>query len=97
MPSQLPFACTEPCHALTRAPPPQPACLSCLPLLCSCSGVCDATIAACYCDGPKYGHVPPPLGSPPGTPPIKQGRMLGDHCNPKTVGWWLEMNQLDWV
>lgn len=22
MPSQLPFACTEPCHALTHAPPP---------------------------------------------------------------------------
>eukprot|EP00955_Chlamydomonas_euryale_P075571 362362-Chlamydomonas_euryale.AAC.4 len=47
------------------------------------AGICDDTIAACYCDGDKYGHIPPPVGSPPGTPPIKQGRMLGDHCFPK--------------
>ena len=57
-----------------------------------CPGICDITTSACYCDG-KYGHIPPPLGSPPGTPAIKQGRMLGDHCFPtKTpegdkVGW----------
>ncbi len=49
-----------------------------------CPGVCDVTTSACYCDG-KFGHVPPPLGSAPGTPPIKQGRMLGDHCFPKKV------------
>ncbi|GAX80494.1 hypothetical protein CEUSTIGMA_g7932.t1 [Chlamydomonas eustigma] len=49
-----------------------------------CPGVCDTTTSACYCDGP-YGHIPPPLGSPPGTPPIKQGRMLGDHCFPRST------------
>ena len=58
------------------APPPPPLLLS--------SGICDSATASCYCDG-KYGYIPPPLGSPPGTPPIRPGRMLGDHCLPNQV------------
>ena len=58
------------------APPPPPLLLS--------SGICDSTTASCYCDG-KFGFIPPPLGSPPGTPPIRPGRMLGDHCLPNRV------------
>ncbi|KAL6745753.1 exostosin-like glycosyltransferase [Haematococcus lacustris] len=49
-----------------------------------CPGICDDTYAACYCDG-KYGFIPPPPPSaqhPYGSPPVKYGRMLGDHCHP---------------
>jgi hypothetical protein len=37
------------------------------------AGVCDDDIAACYCKG-KFGRIPAPEGSPPGTPPIRAGR-----------------------
>ncbi|KAJ9511254.1 hypothetical protein QJQ45_017152, partial [Haematococcus lacustris] len=52
-----------------------------------CPGICDDTYAACYCDG-KYGFIPPPPPSaqhPYGSPPVKYGRMLGDHCFPSTT------------
>ena len=52
-----------------------------------CPGICDDEIAACYCDNPTYGFVRPPPGSPPGTDPLRRGRALADHCNPKTVHW----------
>ncbi|KIZ06152.1 exostosin-like glycosyltransferase [Monoraphidium neglectum] len=48
-----------------------------------CAGVCDDDIGACFCDGPKFGRVPAPPGSPPGTPPIRAGRFLQEHCKPK--------------
>jgi hypothetical protein len=47
--------------------------------------VCDDDIAACYCDpklgNPKYGRVPAPEGSAPGSPPLQEGRPLFDPCN----------------
>lgn len=50
-----------------------------------CAGICDDDIAACYCDpklgNPRYGRVPAPPGSPPGTPPLREGRPLFDPCN----------------
>ncbi len=46
-----------------------------------CAGICDDDIGACYCDGPKHGRVPAPPGGPPGTPPVKQGRLLFDPCH----------------
>jgi hypothetical protein len=50
-----------------------------------CAGICDDDIAACYCDpklgNPKYGRIPAPPGSPPGTPPVQEGRPLFDPCN----------------
>ncbi|KAL6749482.1 exostosin-like glycosyltransferase [Haematococcus lacustris] len=52
-----------------------------------CPGICDDTYAACYCDG-KYGFIPPPPPSaqhPYGSPPVKYGRVLGDHCHPSTT------------
>jgi hypothetical protein len=50
-----------------------------------CAGICDDDIAACYCDpklgNPKYGRIPAAPGSPPGTPPLQEGRPLFDPCN----------------
>ncbi|GBF90972.1 exostosin-like glycosyltransferase [Raphidocelis subcapitata] len=50
-----------------------------------CAGICDDDVAACYCDpqlgNPKYGRVPAPPGSPPGAPPLQEGRPLFDPCN----------------
>ena len=47
----------------------------------------------CYCPpGTKYGREPAPAGSPPGTPPVKVGRPMGDSCKPNRVRpgvtWW---------
>ncbi|GFR42914.1 hypothetical protein Agub_g3913, partial [Astrephomene gubernaculifera] len=48
-----------------------------------CAGYCDEDIAMCYCPpGTKFGREPAPAGSPPGTPPVKQGRPMGDSCKP---------------
>ncbi|GFH23370.1 EGF-like domain-containing protein, partial [Haematococcus lacustris] len=59
-----------------------------------CIGICDATIAACYCDGPRFGRVNPPKGSPPATPPLRRGRPLGNHlCQPSDDG---KGNALPW-
>ena len=56
--------------------------------LCNCQrppGICDDDIAMCYCPpGTKYGHIPAPEGSPPGTLPVQIGRPLYN-CNPKEV------------
>ncbi|KAG2494841.1 hypothetical protein HYH03_007081 [Edaphochlamys debaryana] len=50
-----------------------------------CGGVCDDNVALCYCDGP-LGRVPPPPGSPPGTPPLRRGRPLPTfHSAPSTT------------
>ncbi len=47
------------------------------------AGVCDDDIAACYCPGDKYGRIPAPEGSPPGTPPVQRGRpMILEACMP---------------
>ncbi|GAX80495.1 hypothetical protein CEUSTIGMA_g7933.t1 [Chlamydomonas eustigma] len=46
-----------------------------------CAGVCDTETGECYCDG-NLGRIPAPTGSPPGTQPIRQGRMLPDFCQP---------------
>eukprot|EP00198_Chlamydomonas_reinhardtii_P007427 XP_001696764.1 exostosin-like glycosyltransferase [Chlamydomonas reinhardtii] len=44
---------------------------------------CDEDLAMCYCPpGTKYGREPAPAGSPPGTPPVKVGRPMGDSCKP---------------
>ncbi len=39
------------------------------------AGICDAELGSCWCDGPK-GYVPPPPGSPPGTPPVRRARPI---------------------
>lgn len=50
-----------------------------------CAGICDDDIGACYCDpklgNPKYGRIPAPEGSPPGTLPVQEGRPLFDPCS----------------
>ncbi|GBF90959.1 exostosin-like glycosyltransferase [Raphidocelis subcapitata] len=50
-----------------------------------CAGICDDDVAACYCDpqlgNPKYGRVPAPPGSPPGAPPLREGRPLLEPCS----------------
>lgn len=48
--------------------------------------MCDDEYGRCYCRGPgKYGHIPAPEGSPPGTPPIQEGRPTHFPCShPKT-------------
>ena len=45
-----------------------------------CAGVCDDDTGTCYCDGPDLGRIPAPLDSPPGTPPIREGRLLQGRC-----------------
>lgn len=46
------------------------------------AGLCDDDIAACFCTG-KYGRIPAPEGSPPGTPPVRRGRpMILEACMP---------------
>lgn len=42
--------------------------------------MCDDATAMCFCDGPHVGRVPAPEGSPLGTPPIRQGRLLLGAC-----------------
>jgi hypothetical protein len=45
-----------------------------------CAGVCDDGTGICYCDGPHFGRVPAPEGSPAGSPPIRPGRLLHGNC-----------------
>ncbi|GAX85634.1 hypothetical protein CEUSTIGMA_g13049.t1 [Chlamydomonas eustigma] len=48
-----------------------------------CSGICDDDIGMCYCPPEtKYGHIPAPEGSLPGSTPLRLGRPLYN-CNPK--------------
>ncbi|KAI8107071.1 hypothetical protein M9434_001716 [Picochlorum sp. BPE23] len=50
----------------------------------ACAGYCDRDTGTCYCPThTKYGRVPAPVGSIPGTPPIKSGRQLSLHCQPR--------------
>ena len=50
-----------------------------------CAGYCDLDYGSCYCPPEtKYGRIPAPMGSPPGTPPQKVGRPMGLHCQPST-------------
>ncbi|KAK9805381.1 hypothetical protein WJX73_008851 [Symbiochloris irregularis] len=49
-----------------------------------CAGVCDEDTATCYCNG-TMGRISAPAGSPPGTPPLQEGRpMILDRCQPNT-------------
>ena len=53
-----------------------------------CAGICDDTIAMCWCDGhgstSEYGHLGADPGSPPGTPPQRLGRpMTTVHNQPR--------------
>eukprot|EP00775_Hariotina_reticulata_P001698 gene1698-2044_t len=50
-----------------------------------CAGVCDEATAVCYCDGPHFGRIPAPEGAPPGSPPIRPGRLLHGHCQRLTT------------
>lgn len=47
---------------------------------CRCAGVCDDTTATCFCDGAHVGRVPALPVSPPGSPPIRPGRLLHGTC-----------------
>lgn len=50
------------------------------------AGYCDDTLGLCYCGrDSKYRHIPPPPGSPPGTPPIQRGRPMTNPCQPASV------------
>lgn len=61
-----------PCSALAEAGMHNPIAVA---IVCACAGRCDAEIGMCWCDGPK-GYIPPSLGSPPGTPPVRRGRPM---------------------
>lgn len=54
--------------------------------LCVCAGICDATVASCFCDG-KFKRIFAPKGSNYRVQPIQPGRTLGDHCMLKTVSF----------
>lgn len=52
--------------------------------VCVCAGICDATVASCFCDG-KFKRIFAPKGSNYRVQPVQPGRTLGDHCMLKTV------------
>jgi hypothetical protein len=64
-----------------------------------CAGICDDDIAACFCDpklgNPKYGRIPAPPGSPPGTLPVQEGRQLFEPCSRLADDG--RGHKLDWV
>ncbi|KAL4443960.1 hypothetical protein ABPG75_011697 [Micractinium tetrahymenae] len=48
-----------------------------------CAGDCDDTIAACYCPAnTTYGRIPAAAEAPPGSPPLRAGRPMGQWCQP---------------
>ncbi|MEW5305094.1 MAG: hypothetical protein WDW36_007657 [Sanguina aurantia] len=62
-----------------------------------CSGICDATVASCFCDG-KFKRIFAPKGSNYRVQPVQPGRTLGDHCMLKTnkEGKPTELGQIPW-
>ncbi|PSC76758.1 exostosin-like glycosyltransferase [Micractinium conductrix] len=48
-----------------------------------CSQYCDEDVGLCFC-GPDtpFGRIPPNPLDPPGTPPIRRGRPMAQHCQP---------------
>ncbi|KAL4438037.1 hypothetical protein ABPG77_004258 [Micractinium sp. CCAP 211/92] len=49
-----------------------------------CSQLCDEDVGLCFCNSTmEYGRVPPDPSLPPGTPLVKRGRPMSQHCQPK--------------
>ncbi|KAL4452535.1 hypothetical protein ABPG75_008197 [Micractinium tetrahymenae] len=54
-----------------------------------CAGAaCDDDLATCWCPrNTTYGRIPAPIEAPQGSPPVREGRMMGGWCQPNITGW----------